>query len=59
LKRVAGSILAVIHRAIVSRRALSGRELFSDDPHDDAWLHLLFEAARLEPAFTISSAALG
>ena len=34
-------------------RFLDGRELFSDDPHDEAWLWLIFEAAGLEPAFTI------
>jgi len=34
-------------------QALAGRELFSDDPHDRAWLRLVFEAAGLEPTFTI------
>jgi hypothetical protein len=33
--------------------ALSGRELFSDAPQDEAWLRLLFDAAGCEPDFTI------
>jgi hypothetical protein len=33
--------------------ALRGRELYSDAPQDENWLRLLFEAAGLEPAFTI------
>lgn len=40
----------------VARRmnmALGGRELFSDAPQDEAWLRLLFDAAGLEPTFTI------
>jgi DNA polymerase III epsilon subunit-like protein len=34
-------------------QALGGRELFSDDPHDRAWLRLVFAAAGFEPAFAI------
>jgi len=40
----------------VARRmntALSGLELFSDAPQDEAWLRLLFDAAGFEPTFTI------
>lgn len=40
----------------VARRmnaALGGRELFSDAPQDEAWLGLLFDAAGVEPSFTI------
>ena len=32
---------------------LSGRELFSDALQDEAWLRLLFDAAGLDPTFTI------
>ena len=34
-------------------RLLDGRELFSDDPHDEAWLLLIFAAARLQPTFAL------
>jgi hypothetical protein len=40
----------------VARRmnqVLADRELFSDSPMDEGWLKQLFEAAGLEPAFTI------
>ena len=33
--------------------ALDRRELFSDAPQDEAWLRLLFNAAGLDPIFTI------
>jgi hypothetical protein len=32
---------------------LAGRALFSDSPHDEAWLRLLFEAAGCDPAFMV------
>ncbi|HET9148395.1 MAG TPA: hypothetical protein VFN77_10110 [Acetobacteraceae bacterium] len=32
---------------------LDGRELFSDAPQDERWLRLLFDAAGVEPSFTI------
>jgi len=32
---------------------LAGRELFSDSSYDEAWLGQLFEAAGIEPTFTI------
>lgn len=34
-------------------RTLGGRELFSDSPHDEAWLRQMFDAAGLEPTFII------
>lgn len=41
---------------VIARRmnaALTGRELFSDSPFDEAWLRMLFEDAGEEPAFTV------
>jgi hypothetical protein len=32
---------------------LQGRELFSDAPHDEAWLRLLFDAAGFDTTFTV------
>lgn len=33
--------------------ALACRELHADDPHDEAWLRQVFDAAGVDPAFTI------
>jgi DNA polymerase III epsilon subunit-like protein len=33
--------------------ALAGRELFSDAAQDETWLRLLFDAAGIDPTFTI------
>lgn len=41
--------------AEILNRELVGRELFSDDwTYDERWLMQVFEAARMEPTFTIS-----
>lgn len=34
--------------------ALRGRELFSDDPHDERWLRQLFAAGGVTPTFALS-----
>jgi len=39
--------------ARIMNSALARRELFSDSPYDEAWLRQLFEAAGMEPTFTI------
>ena len=50
LRRDGESVQEVAERM---NRLLDGRELFSDDPHDEAWLGLIFAAAGLEPTFTL------